>query len=102
MRGQSPRILKAAPTSVAYEVADWGVGELVLDDGRVAWHELPRPRPELQVTSCHMELVERLRAYFRGEAVAFDDVALDLEGESVFQRRCAEALRAVPRGEVVT
>jgi len=29
-------------------------------------------------------------------------VALDLDGETGFQGRCAAALRAVPRGEVVT
>jgi methylated-DNA-[protein]-cysteine S-methyltransferase len=32
-------------TQVAYEVEDWGVGELVVLDDRVAWHELPWPRP---------------------------------------------------------
>jgi methylated-DNA-[protein]-cysteine S-methyltransferase len=49
-----------------------------------------------------LELVERLRAYFAGDAVSFDDVELDLEYETPFLERCAHALRAVPRGEVVT
>ena len=31
-------------TQVAYEVEGWGVGELVVVDGRVVWHELPWPR----------------------------------------------------------
>jgi methylated-DNA-[protein]-cysteine S-methyltransferase len=31
---------------VAYEAEGWGVGELVVVDGRVVWHELPWPRPE--------------------------------------------------------
>ncbi len=31
-------------TSVSYSVEGWGVGELWFDDGRVVWHELPRPR----------------------------------------------------------
>jgi methylated-DNA-[protein]-cysteine S-methyltransferase len=35
-----------AVTQVAYEVEGWGVGELVVADGRVAWHELPWPRLE--------------------------------------------------------
>ncbi len=35
-----------AVTQVAYEVDGWGVGELVVADGRVAWHELPWPRAE--------------------------------------------------------
>ena len=35
-----------AVTQVAYEVEGWGVGELVVADGRVVWHELPWPRAE--------------------------------------------------------
>ena len=35
-----------AVTQVAYEVEGWGVGELVVCDGRVVWHELPWPRAE--------------------------------------------------------
>ena len=31
-------------TQVAYEVEGWGVGELVVADDRVVWHELPWPR----------------------------------------------------------
>ncbi|HEU5215531.1 MAG TPA: methylated-DNA--[protein]-cysteine S-methyltransferase [Gaiellaceae bacterium] len=30
---------------VAYEAEGWGVGELVVEDDRVVWHELPWPRP---------------------------------------------------------
>jgi methylated-DNA-[protein]-cysteine S-methyltransferase len=33
-----------AVTQVAYEVEGWGVGELVVADDRVVWHELPWPR----------------------------------------------------------
>ncbi len=47
-------------------------------------------------------LGERLSAYFAGENMVFDDVELDLEGWTPFQRASVEALRAVPRGEVVT
>lgn len=35
-----------AVTQVAYEVERWGVGELVVSDERVVWHELPWPRAE--------------------------------------------------------
>ena len=35
-----------AVTQVAYEVDGWGVGELVVADRRVVWHELPWPRAE--------------------------------------------------------
>jgi len=33
-----------AVTQVTYEAEGWGVGELVVVDGRVVWHELPWPR----------------------------------------------------------
>jgi len=35
-----------AVTQVAYEVEGWGIGELVVSDERVVWHELPWPRAE--------------------------------------------------------
>jgi O-6-methylguanine DNA methyltransferase len=34
-----------AVTQVVYEAEGWGVGELVVVDERVVWHELPWPRP---------------------------------------------------------
>jgi methylated-DNA-[protein]-cysteine S-methyltransferase len=85
---------------LAYEAEGWGVGELVLEDGRVLWHELPSTsRSEATVNS---ELTSLLQAYFAGEEVALDEVPVDLEYDSAFYTRCAEALRSVPRGEVVT
>lgn len=30
-------------TSVSYSVESWGVGELWFDEGRLVWHQLPRP-----------------------------------------------------------
>ena len=87
---------------MAYEVDGWGVGELWLEGARVVWHDLPFPRSRAQVTDCHLELVERLRAYFEGAEDSFEDVDVDLEYETPFLEGCARALRAVPRGEVVT
>jgi methylated-DNA-[protein]-cysteine S-methyltransferase len=46
------------------------------------------------------DLTVRLAAFFRGEADDFGDVELDLDDG--FYGECAQALRAVPRGEVVT
>jgi methylated-DNA-[protein]-cysteine S-methyltransferase len=113
-----------AVTWVRYEVDSWGVGELWLDRGRVVWHESPRPRrphphPGWGATRRPLRptipgksrrngddsasiLVARLRAFFAGADVVFDDAELDLDGLSPFQRACASALRAVPRGAVVT
>jgi methylated-DNA-[protein]-cysteine S-methyltransferase len=91
-----------AVTHVAYEAEGWGVGELWLEGGRVLWHELPFPARKAQVTASDLEVVERLRAYFAGDEVSLDDVDVDLEYETPFLERCALALRAIPRGEVVT
>ena len=86
---------------LAYEAEGWGVGELVLDDGVVVWHELPKASATAP-TAGRSELVERLQAYFAGEPVTFEDVPLDLEYDTPFLTSCAEALHAIPRGEVVT
>ena len=91
-----------AVTHVAYEAEGWGVGELWLEGGRVLWHELPFPARKARLTTCDLEVVERLRAYFAGDEVSLDDVDVDLEYETPFLERCALALRAIPRGEVVT
>ena len=48
------------------------------------------------------QVVRRLRSYFAGRRVRFDDLPVDLEWCTDFQRAVAETLRAVPYGEVVT
>ncbi|HEV3408513.1 MAG TPA: methylated-DNA--[protein]-cysteine S-methyltransferase [Gaiellaceae bacterium] len=87
-------------STVAYEVEGWGVGKIWLDGDRLLHHELPRAGDE-RAAGGH-PLAERLQAYFAGADDSFADVALDLEGESPFQRAVADALRSVPRGETVT
>lgn len=109
---------------VRYEVEGWGVGELALEGERLLYHELPFPRPETAPNHPHgmrvipvvsvsakdarvgdgsvPELVRRMGAYFAGEPVSFDDVELELDWCTAFQRALAGALRAVPRGETVT
>ena len=84
---------------VAYRAQGWGLGELWLDGERLLWHELPRPA---EGGDDGHPLGERLRAFFAGEAVSFDDVELDLEWCTPFQLAVSETLRRVPRGEVVT
>jgi O-6-methylguanine DNA methyltransferase len=111
-----------AVTQVAYEVEGWGVGELVVVDEHVAWHELPWPRGvEPSQTPTHpgfggvvpdktsgrnrafvAEVVQLLQAYFAGERAPLEEVAVDLDYETSFFDRCATALRAVPRGEAVS
>ena len=115
-----------AVTQVAYEVEGWGVGELVVSNERVVWHELPWPRAtgdaqDPSQTPTHpglgpvvsekasspgggfaSEVVRLLQAYFAGKRVPVEEVPVDLHYETPFLSRCAGALRTVPRGEVVT
>ncbi|HSX21250.1 MAG TPA: methylated-DNA--[protein]-cysteine S-methyltransferase [Gaiellaceae bacterium] len=86
---------------VAYEVEGWGVGELWLEGDRVVWHELPRPKKDVPQPRSN-EVVDLVQRYFAGEDVPLNDVPVDLEYETPFLERCAYALRAIPRGEVVT
>jgi methylated-DNA-[protein]-cysteine S-methyltransferase len=85
---------------LTYEVEGWGVGEIWLDGGAVVNHELPRAG--IAKRDADDPLADRLRAYFSGERVSFDDVDLDLEWMTSFQAACAAALRAIPYGETVT
>jgi methylated-DNA-[protein]-cysteine S-methyltransferase len=129
--------MAVAVTQVAYEADGWGIGELVVVDERVVWHELPWPRrkpvglvadpgpldpsqtpthpgegaragrvvarkPSQKGRGFGSEVVRMLQAYFAGEPVRFDSVPVDLDYETPFLSRCAEALRTIPRGEVVT
>lgn len=88
-----------APTLVRYRADGWGVGELWVEGELLLWAE--HPRPGEAAASAH-PLAERFAAYFAGEDVSFDDVEVDLEGETTFGLALALALRAVPRGEVVS
>jgi O-6-methylguanine DNA methyltransferase len=93
-----------APRLVRYEAPGWGVGELWLDGSRVLHSELPTPKPSNKPTASMFhnreELAERLTAFFVGEPDDFADVPLELDYG--FYGDCQRALRAVPRGEVVT
>ena len=86
---------------VRYDVPGWGVGQLWLAGGTLLEHELPTPDHERRGRGEH-RLARRLQAYFRGEAVTFDDVEIDLSWATPFQRALARALRAVQAGELVT
>jgi methylated-DNA-[protein]-cysteine S-methyltransferase len=89
---------------VAYEAPGWGVGELWFDERRVVNHDLPGMATSRGLTPGSVEnrLLGMIKAYFAGEPVDFSDVELDLDWTTPFQRAVAEALRAVPYGEVVT
>ena len=86
---------------VAYDAPDWGVGELYFQSGKLLYHELPSAGSSNASRSEH-PLAGRMLAYFRGERVSFEDVELEAEWGTPFQQALADALRAVPWGEVVT
>jgi O-6-methylguanine DNA methyltransferase len=90
------------PTLVRYEAPSWGIGEVWLDGDVVIWSELPRNRAGgiRDVSDTCLTLVRRLQGFFAGEPDPFTDVELAVEDG--FYGDCAKALRAVPRGEVVT
>ncbi len=79
----------------------WGIGELLFSGSTLVYHELPRVRVPARPPAV-LPLVDRLRAYFDGERVSFDDVELDLSWTTPFQRAIARTLCSVPAGEVVT
>jgi methylated-DNA-[protein]-cysteine S-methyltransferase len=88
------------PKLVRYEAPGWGVGELWLDGARVVWSVLPRPSPRPAGPQPAHPLADRLVAWFAGAADDLADVELDLDDG--LRGDCARALRALPRGEVVT
>jgi methylated-DNA-[protein]-cysteine S-methyltransferase len=85
---------------VQYEAPAFGVGELWLEKDRVLWSELPRPSEPRPVSDPGHVLAGRLQAFFAGGADDFADVELDFDDG--FYGDCQRALRAVPRGDVVT
>jgi methylated-DNA-[protein]-cysteine S-methyltransferase len=75
------------------------VGELWLAGDVLVGHELPRPGVDAGGGG---ELADRFAAYFAGERPSFDDVELDLDAGTPFQRALVAAARSVPYGETVT
>ncbi len=86
-----------------YVAPGWGVGELWMRDEVVLAHDFHFGRVPGTESGADVDgLVGRFRAFLRGENVSFEDVAIDLEWTTPLQRALVEALRAVPRGEVVS
>jgi methylated-DNA-[protein]-cysteine S-methyltransferase len=86
---------------VHYEAPGFGTGSILVEDGVLLWHETPRPGSPAEGAERH-ELADRFAAFFAGEAVEFGDVEVDLDGYTGFGRALCDALRAIPRGELVT
>jgi methylated-DNA-[protein]-cysteine S-methyltransferase len=93
-------------TRHAYEVDDWGVGELWAAEGMVVAHDAPSPlragtAPTATTTTFVTDVLARIHGFFAGEHTALADLPLDLGGCTPFQLDVAGALRRVPWGEVV-
>ena len=87
---------------MAYEAEGWGTGELIFEDGLLAWHELPREAFRSDVATEVDPLAKRMVAFLGGARDSFADVELDLEWCTGFQRSVLEAMREIPYGETVT
>jgi O-6-methylguanine DNA methyltransferase len=109
-----------------YAVPGWGVGEIDVRDGALVAHRLPSRQhqaslrdggpqggsstPEVTVASKQTqecddfvsELCRRFAMHLAGNEVAYDDIRVDDEGLSPFQRDLLHAARSVGWGEVVT
>jgi methylated-DNA-[protein]-cysteine S-methyltransferase len=89
-----------AATHVSYAAEGWGVGEVWLEGDRLLQHELPRAL--VVERGARHKLAERFQRWFAGAEDDFLDVALDLDGATEFELALTDALRRVPRGEVVS
>jgi len=91
---------------VTYAVEGWGVGEVWLDAGLLAWHEHPTPAAVHtdidRRVHLHTALLDRFRAYFAGATDSFVDVELELDWCTAFQRQVVGAIRSIPHGETAT
>jgi len=104
--GSAPRTFYIAAVAIVetrYAVPGWGLGVLWRRDGVLLAHDFTfgRVSDTVSDTGSH-RLIPRFRAFLRGEDVSFSDVAIDLDWTTPFQRALVDALRAVPRGEVVS
>ena len=109
-----------------YVVDGWGVGEILVRDGLLVAHALPSRQRRLSPRSKGPpggastpdvtlagnpsrdrdgfvpDLCRRFAAHLGGIPVSYDDVRVDEEGLSAFQRELLAAARSLAWGEVVT
>ena len=97
-----------------YAVPGWGYGELWRRGEVVVAHDfhyapVSDTVSDTWVTASAMSaaaasdgLIARFHTFLRGEEVSFEDVSIELDWATPFQRALVDALRAVPRGEVVS
>jgi methylated-DNA-[protein]-cysteine S-methyltransferase len=124
--GMTRHVAAADGTRYRYAADGWGVGEILVRDGRLVEHVLasqrggrsPRGRgplggastPDFTLSEHPSQesddfvpgLCRRLAAHLEGTRVSYDDVPVDDGQLTSFQRELLAAARAVGWGEVVT
>jgi O-6-methylguanine DNA methyltransferase len=107
-------VASVAIVETRYAVPGWGFGELWRRDDVVLAHDFhfrsghvqgPDPSGGRLGHVCEGgadDLIDRFHAFLAADDVSFEDVSIDLEWATPFQRALVDALRAVPRGEVVS
>ena len=85
---------------IAYEIEGWGVGELVFDDGLVAWHELPSSRRKARTGRTSWP--SGCAGTSPGLPTRSRMSRLELDWCTPFQRAAVEAMRSIPYGETAT
>jgi methylated-DNA-[protein]-cysteine S-methyltransferase len=93
-------VAAVAIVETRYTVPGWGAGEIWRANGVLVEHEF---RFGHSVSESGSDpLVDRFRTFLSGDPVDFGDVEIDLDWATPLQRAIIDALRAVPRGEVVS
>jgi len=100
-------VVTVAVVETRYAVRDWGIGELWSDDGVVLAHDFRFRAVSDTVLdpasdTVTQRLIRRVHRLLEGADVSFEDVHIDLEWATPLQRTLAAALRAIPRGEIVS
>jgi O-6-methylguanine DNA methyltransferase len=107
-------VASVAIVETRYAVPGWGFGELWRRDEVVLAHDFHFGPVSDTVSDTWTDgsgrvrrghddgLIDRFRAFLLGRDVSFADVALDVDWATPFQRALVDALRAVPRGDVVS
>lgn len=85
-----------------YVVPGWGAGELWVRGGLVLAHDFLYDDNGGSSDDVGSDLPARFIEYFSGQPDDFHDVEIDLGEATAFQRSVTDALRRVPRGEVVS
>ncbi len=74
--------------------------EVWTEGGRLKALNLTRAKPT--APRAGGPIMRELERYFAGEAVRFENLPLDLEGTTEFERRVYRATRSIPFGKVAT